>query len=87
MKQLIAVSIFLIIIAILCKAAIDKYLEEYERHNKFLEGHILTLTYNEDGTPNLNHDNSGMRQSDIIASLEIAKIQVIQSVMRGVKGK
>ncbi len=47
----------------------------------------LTITYNEDGTPKLDHTNSGMREMDIIASLEIAKLQMIQAVVNSGKGK
>ncbi len=40
MKNLAAVIVFLIVIAVLVKYGMDRYLEEGERHNKFLEDRI-----------------------------------------------
>ncbi len=45
----------------------------------------LTITYHENGSPNLNHNNSGMKESDIVTCLEIAKLHILQEITGGGK--
>jgi len=45
----------------------------------------LTITYHENGSPNLNHTNSGMKEADVVTSLHIALLQILQSITGGGK--
>jgi len=66
------------------------YRKDWEELNGTDEMHeqpqyVLTITYNADGTPNLNHKNSGMREADVVMCLEIAKLHLLQEITGGGK--
>lgn len=57
--------------------------EEVEVKTQTKASYYLSLSYNDDGSPKLDHKNSGMREADIITALEIAKLHLIQEVTGG----
>ncbi len=61
-------------------AEYEKDWEELEVQSQSKPAYYLTLTYNEDGSPKLDHKNSGMREADIITCLEIAKLHLLQEI-------
>jgi len=65
---------------------LNEYLKDWEELEieKPTEKRVynLSVSFNEDGTPKLDHTNDGMPIPEIVMSLEIAKLQLIQSATR-----
>ncbi len=67
-----------------------KTIEEYKKDWEELEVqeqaqriYNLSITYSDKGVPSLVHKNLGIREGDVIACLEIAKIQFITQMTGG----
>ncbi len=65
-------------------------IEEYKKDWEEIEiqdakRYSLTITYNEDGTPNLSSKNSGMAEADILMCLQITISQILAQITGGGK--
>jgi len=68
--------------------SIEEYKKDWEEIEVVKEAkreYAMTITYTPEGVPSMTHKNNGVREGDVIACLEIAKLQFITEISGGGK--